>query len=281
MSSILEGGKVAKRKKVLTKKQALEKRIGSYYHPEKDKWRSGACPQGKELRKGYFKKSYFSKKGKLVPSSYVDPVCIKTHSRKGKDIKSDKYIEKNYRKEILTEKKAIKKPVGSFYHPTKETYRTGACPVGKILKKGYEKKTSKGKKTYVGPVCVKNKGKPGIEITNVPREKVKSQSKKVKKVEKVIKKGSRKEESKKAIKNSNSKSKNLNKLLEMVEKDGYRSVIMKLSSKLKKSTNAENKKKVESNLKLLRDWRKNNPNKKKETKKKNIKVNKKSKISFL
>ena len=42
MSSILEGGKVAKRKKILTKKQALARKIGTYYHPKKDKWRSGA-----------------------------------------------------------------------------------------------------------------------------------------------------------------------------------------------------------------------------------------------
>ena len=44
-------------------------------------------------------------------------------------------------KKIKTEKQAIKKKVGSFYHPTKTTYRTGACPKGYILKKSYTKKS--------------------------------------------------------------------------------------------------------------------------------------------
>ena len=131
MTSIIEGGNVAKRKKILTKKQALKKRIGSYYHPKKDTWRSGACPQGKELKKGYYKKSYTTKTGKLVPATYIDPVCIKTKNRKGKN--TDSYIEKNIRRDVLTEKKAIKHPIGSFYHPTKNTYRTGACEKGKSL----------------------------------------------------------------------------------------------------------------------------------------------------
>ena len=228
MSSILEGGRVGKRKKILTKKQALEKKVGSYYHPKKDKWRSGACPLGKELKKGYYKKSYKTKKGSTVKSTYVDPVCVKVKGMKGKNVKNNLYVEKDVRREILTEKKALKKPVGSFYHPTKETYRTGACPKGEILKKGYEKKSSKGKVSYVGPVCIKNKGKPGIEITKNKEGKSQGKSQGKRKIEKGKK--DLKSKDKKAMKlKDNNKNIKINNLIEEVKKDGYRSVVMKLS----------------------------------------------------
>jgi hypothetical protein len=73
----------------------------------------------------------------------------------------------NYKpRKILTSKQAEKKPVGSFYHPTNKTVRSGACPVGFELRKGYERKPYKKgskliKSTYVEPVCVKDKGLPG------------------------------------------------------------------------------------------------------------------------
>jgi surface protein len=79
-------------------------------------------------------------------------------------------LKKNYpykSKVVLTEKQASKEPIGSFYHPTEKTFRSGACPVGMTLKKGYHKKgymKMNGtliNNTNVDPVCVKNKGLPG------------------------------------------------------------------------------------------------------------------------
>jgi hypothetical protein len=57
----------------------------------------------------------------------------------------------------VSEKEAMKKKIGTFYHPTKETFRTGSCPVGQIDRKGY--KTKSGKK--VKKTCIKNTGMPG------------------------------------------------------------------------------------------------------------------------
>jgi hypothetical protein len=63
-------------------------------------------------------------------------------------------------RKILTQKQAEKKKLGSFYRPTKETYRTGACPAKQVLKIGYERK-SRVPKSYVEAVCIKDKGMKG------------------------------------------------------------------------------------------------------------------------
>ena len=70
-------------------------------------------------------------------------------------------------RKVVTEKQAEKEPIGSFYHPTEKTYRTGACDIGYVLKRGYERESYKKKDgtiinaTYVDPVCIKNKGLNG------------------------------------------------------------------------------------------------------------------------
>jgi len=70
-------------------------------------------------------------------------------------------------RKVVTEKQAEKEPIGSFYHPTKKTYRTGACEIGYVLKRGYERESYTKKdgtiinETYVDPVCIKNKGLNG------------------------------------------------------------------------------------------------------------------------
>ena len=58
---------------------------------------------------------------------------------------------------VLSVTEAEKKPVGSFYHPTKKTIRRGRCPLGEVMREGYTKKSG----TKVKPECVKNKGLPG------------------------------------------------------------------------------------------------------------------------
>merc|ERR1712065_9224 len=79
-------------------------------------------------------------------------------------------------KKLKTQKQALKEPLGTYYHPTKNTYRTGICEIGKVLRKGYTKKV-KNKNIYVDPVCIKNKGKPGILINKKNKSKVKENKK--------------------------------------------------------------------------------------------------------
>lgn len=135
-------------------------------------------------------------------------------------------------KKLKTQKQALKEPLGTYYHPTKNTYRTGICEIGKVLRKGYTKKV-KNKNIYVDPVCIKNKGKPGILINKKNKSKVKEN----KKMEKYIKE---------------------------IKKTSYKSVIMKLYGELKKKDITEAKKKtIENDIEMLKKWRINNPNNKK------------------
>lgn len=71
------------------------------------------------------------------------------------------------KRKVITRKKAAKKKVGSFYHPTKKTTRTGKCPKKKIVKKAYKRKAytrsdgTRVKASKVKRTCVKNKGAKG------------------------------------------------------------------------------------------------------------------------
>ena len=135
-------------------------------------------------------------------------------------------------KELKTQKQALKEPLGTYYHPTKNTYRTGVCEVGKVLKKGYTRKT-KNKNIYVDPVCIKNIGKPGILINKKNKSKVKENKK-------------------------------MEKYILQIKKTSYKSVIMKLYGDLKKKNITDLKKKtIENDIVMLKKWRINNPNKKK------------------
>jgi len=161
------------KKNVLTQKQAEEEKIGTYHHPTEKTWRSGACVIGQELREGHYRRGYTTKSGKKVDATYINASCSKT-SNKGRLIKDRKIVNNNeFRKEILTQKQALKKPLGSYYHPDENTWRSGACPKGEILKKGYTKKsyiTKTGKiipETYVNSTCVKDKGKKGKQIKKI------------------------------------------------------------------------------------------------------------------
>ena len=70
-------------------------------------------------------------------------------------------------RKILSRAAAARKPVGSYYHPTPTTTRTGACHVGQILRSGYRRKAytradgTRVKASYVPPRCVKSQGLPG------------------------------------------------------------------------------------------------------------------------
>ena len=159
--------------------------------------------------------------------------------------------EKNYpykSKVVLTEKQASKEPVGSYYHPTEKTFRSGACPVGMTLKKGYHRKgymKMNGtviNNTNVDPVCVKNKGLPG----------------------KLLKKD--KEDFKEfgylTTDNNNTRFKSL---LEACKVLSYGNVIRKLNSLKKRSSKKDDNKSIKlyniysSDILILQKWRLKNP----------------------
>jgi hypothetical protein len=93
----------------------------------------------------------------------------------------------------IEKKTAMKKAVGTYYHPTKDTIRRqtkfangtewsrqGRCEMGEIMKKGYyrhdytKKDGTKVKGKYVRQACTPNKGKPGkttVEGKTIPKLK--------------------------------------------------------------------------------------------------------------
>ena len=155
-------------------------------------------------------------------------------------------------KEIKTQKQALKEPLGTYYHPTKNTYRTGICEVGKILKKGHSKKiqTKSGKKEiYMDPVCIKNKGKPGITINSKNDSKIKENLR-------------------------------MEKYIKDIKKSSYRSVIMKLRSQLKKENLSNSQKnQLKKDIELLQKWRINNPSDPKKNKKQINKSNENDQVT--
>ena len=88
-------------RKVLTEKQAKKQPVGSFYHPTEKTYRSGACPIGYNLRKGYHKKGYIKKDGKIVKNTNVDPICIKNKGSPGKLLSEFKTI-------VINEKNSFK-----------------------------------------------------------------------------------------------------------------------------------------------------------------------------
>ena len=160
-------------------------------------------------------------------------------------------LKKNYpykSKVVLTEKQATKEPVGSYYHPTEKTFRSGACPVGMTLQKGYHRKgymKMNGtviNNTNVDPVCVKNKGLPGKLIKK--------------------EKDDFKEFGYLTSSNNNSRFKSL---LEACVVLSYGTVIRKLSVLKKKSSKKDDNKSKKlytiysSDILMLQKWRIKNP----------------------
>lgn len=160
-------------------------------------------------------------------------------------------------RKVLTEKQAKKQPIGSFYHPTEKTFRSGACPEGFDLRKGYEKKSyvkkdgTRIKGSYVDPICVKNKGLPG---------KLTLESS-------VIHINEKNSFEPYNYKTSNNNSTRHTSLLNAVKKLSYSTVIRKLTAlRLFHSKSKENNTKNEklynifdTDIKLLQEWRKENP----------------------
>ena len=158
-------------------------------------------------------------------------------------------------RKVLTEKQAKKQPVGSFYHPTETTFRSGACPEGFDLRKGYEKKSYQRKdgirikSTYIDPVCVKNKGLPG----KLTREAS---------IIHIDEKNSFEPYGYKTTNNSKTR---YSHLLEAVKELSYATVLRKLVALRlfhSKENNTKNEKLYnifDTDIEMLREWRKENP----------------------
>ena len=110
-NKILNNNKI--RKEILTEKQALKKPIGSYYHPNENTWRSGACPKGQILKKGYKRKSYVTKTGKVIPETYIDPVCVKDKGKSGKNINNEPFKNKSINNKSINNKNVNNKLVNN------------------------------------------------------------------------------------------------------------------------------------------------------------------------
>jgi hypothetical protein len=170
-------------------------------------------------------------------------------------------------KVVLTEKQASKEPIGSFYHPTEKTFRSGACPVGMSLKKGYHRKgyiKMNGtviNNTNVDPVCVKNKGLPG----------------KILKEFKVIKISNKEDFKPYGYSTSNNGNSRFKSLLEACKVLSYGTVVRKLNALKIYLKNRSDEKSLRlynifsEDIKMLQAWRGKNPDlyKKKMNKKNN------------
>lgn len=158
-------------------------------------------------------------------------------------------------KVVLTEKQAMKEPVGSFYHPTEKTFRSGACPAGMTLKSGYhvkeyvKKNGTIIKNKNVDPVCVKNKGLPG----------------KVLKQYKVIKINSKDNFKPFGYTTSNNSNTRFKSLLEACKVLSYATVVRKLNAlKVLRSKQTDEKTVrlyniFSEDIKMLQEWRRKNP----------------------
>jgi hypothetical protein len=167
---------------------------------------------------------------------------------------SDKTCPYNPKK-VLTQKQAEKEPIGSYYHPTENRYRTGACLKGYVLKEGYDRKEYFKKngsfinRVHVGATCIKNRGKPGKLLNNYKKITINEKNSF--------------EPFGYTTKDNNNK--RYESLLSAIKKLSYATVIHKLSSlrTFKKDSNTEPDKKLykkyDTDIKKLQKWRKENP----------------------
>ena len=73
-----------KPRRVITQKEAKKEKIGSFYHPTRETFRSGLCKCGMTHKKGYLRKAYTKKDGTFVEAKYIEPKCILNKGEKGK-----------------------------------------------------------------------------------------------------------------------------------------------------------------------------------------------------
>jgi hypothetical protein len=164
---------------------------------------------------------------------------------------NDNYCEYKPKK-VMTEKKAEKCKVGTFYHPTKETFRSGLCKKGEILKKGYIRKGytrkdgTKVKATKVKAYCVKDTGMAGKVLSKY----------------KVIKLDKQNLLAKYGYSTKLSSKDRFKKLLKAISHYTYSTVVKRINAI--RTLSKSNKRLFDiysKDLNNLKEWRKENPNK--------------------
>lgn len=167
------------------------------------------------------------------------------------DDKKKKHPKPNMKK-FVSPSTAARSPVGSFHHPTKETFRTGACPVGYIYREPYQRKSymkkdgTKVKAKNIRGSCIEDKGKPGRTFKKDAPIHLK-----------------RNDDLKKfGYSTKLSSSKRMDALIKACKTYTYKSVALKISAlhTLQKNTNPKVAKIFADDLKHLQEWRKKHPN---------------------
>ena len=82
-----------KPRKVLSERNAKKCKVGTYYHPTKESFRSGKCKKGEILKKGYIRKAYTRKDGTKVKATKVKAYCSKDTGMAGKVLSRYKVIK--------------------------------------------------------------------------------------------------------------------------------------------------------------------------------------------
>jgi glycosyltransferase involved in cell wall biosynthesis len=153
-------------------------------------------------------------------------------------------------KKVLTQREAMEQPVGSFYHPTEKTYRSGACPPGQNLRRGYKRKAytkengTRVPETYVNAVCIENKGLPGKVLNKYRVIKINQED--------LLKQF--------GYSTRLSSDKRFEVLLKAASKLSYRSVVARINAiRILSRSNKHLYKIYTEDLKNLRKWRNENP----------------------
>ena len=115
--------------KIFTQKKAKQEPVGSYYRPTEHTYRTNICPKGYgvlrklqtqpeimrmisgELKKGYNRKSYTTKKGTKIPKTHVGMTCIKEHGLPGKVLDESKVITISNKNKLSNYGYSIKKNI--------------------------------------------------------------------------------------------------------------------------------------------------------------------------
>lgn len=207
------------------------------------------------MKKTMTKKKTSDKKSKKIDElkSMRKSIMIdKTSKKKINNDNKKKKRPKPDMKKFVPPSTAARSPVGSFHHPTKETFRTGSCPVGYVYREPYQRKSymkKDGTKVNAKKIrgsCIEDKGKPGRTFKKDAPIHLK-----------------RNDDLKKfGYSTKLSSSKRMEALIKACKAYTYKSVALKISAlhTLQKNTNPKVAKIFADDLKHLQEWRKKHPN---------------------
>lgn len=205
------------------------------------------------MKKTMTKKKSIDKKNKKSGNELKNmrkSIMMNKTPKKKSDDKKKKPPVPNMKK-FVSPSIAARSPVGSFHHPTKETFRTGVCPVGTIYREPYHRNSYKkkdGTKVNAKKIrgsCIEDKGKPGRTFKKDAPIHLK-----------------RNDDLKKfGYSTKLSSSKRMESLVKACKAYTYKSVALKISAlhTLQKNTNPKVAKIFAEDLKHLQEWRKKHP----------------------